>query len=381
MISSSVFKTFTIYCNDMAEGQFSNPYFKKPSQTERLLKSDLWAYLGSAVLMIILVSWLVVRQRWLWIDYITISGNSYLSASQVATATRHALDKPQWLLLSHRFMPITDEAELATNIRAELEQTVSLQSLAVTSDFPNTLVVTLKEYVPGYVYIDGKNNYYIDRTGIVTTAVAASDINPQYPRIRDRNKKRNIALHDQVVDGDVITFIDALLEQFTPATNLDISEFAIPAVTCQAKEYVAEKIFADEIEGTDNKTVKKQKRAILDRLLAKDITVDESLALLEEIKRSEGSSAGAINSTGDAAAHQAYVQWETQYVETRCDYVAVTHDIIVVTQSGLEIVLDSNLALELQLNNLVAVLQNELNNSVAGLSSIDLRYEDKVYYK
>lgn len=365
----------------MTEGQFSNPYFKKPSQTRRLLKSDLWAYLGSAILIIIIVSWFGMKQRWFWIDYMTISGNSYLTADQVAAATRHALEKPQWLILSHRFMPITDEAELAANIKAELEQTVSLQNLEVTSDFPNTVVVTLKEYVPGYVYIDSKKNYYIDRNGIVTTVVAASDINPQYPHIRDRNKKRTIALQDQVIDGNLISFIDAVLEQFTPTTKLDISEFAIPAVTCQAKEYVAEKIFADEIEGTDNEDIKKQKRAILDRLQAKEITVDESLTLLEEIKRSEGNDAGGENSNSDTTAHQAYVQWETQYVETPCDYVAVTHDIIVVTQSGLEIVFDSNLALEQQLNNLVAILQNDLNNSTDGLDSIDLRYEDRVYYK
>lgn len=365
----------------MTEGQFHNPYFKKPTQTERLVKSDLWAYLGSIILVLGLLIWLTVSRRWLWIDYITITGNSYLTVEQVAQATREALKQPRWYIVPQRFLPITNEVGLAESVRTTLEQTVSLQSIVISSDFPNTLHVTLKEYVPGYVYIDQKKNYYIDRSGIVTTQVVDGDIDPQYPHIRDRNKKRSVNLHDQVVSETFITFIDAIIEKFTPATQLNISEFAIPTVTCQAKEYVAEKIFADEIEGTADSAVKEQKRAILDRLQAKEITVDESLTLLEEVKRGELGESDADGASSENSANQAYIQWEAQYVEAPCDYVAVTHDVIVVTQSGLEVVFDSSLSVDQQLNNLVTVLQTDLNGSTDNVQSIDLRYEDRVYYK
>jgi cell division septal protein FtsQ len=362
----------------MAEGEFHNPYFKKPSRARLAWQGDLWAYLGSGVLLLVLAIWLIVARRWLWIDYITISGNSYLSTEQVATATRQALQARRWLFIPQRFLPMTDETALTTAIRSTLEKTVSLQTLTVDSSFPNVLTVTLKEYIPGYVYIDGKHYYYVDRDGIVTVQVPEADIVPRYPRLRDRNKKRQVALYDRVVSGQLIGFIDLIVEHFTAVTTLDISEFAIPAVTCQTKEYVAEKIFADEIEGTADQTVKEQKRTILDRLQNKEITVDESLTLLEAVKRTESG-----DTTTDAAseANQAYLQWEAQYVAAPCDYMAVTHDVIVVTQSGVEVYFDSSLPLQRQLDNFVNVVQHDLNGSVENIQSIDLRYENRVYYQ
>ncbi|EKD76526.1 MAG: hypothetical protein ACD_43C00072G0001 [uncultured bacterium] len=360
----------------MDETQFNNPYFKKPSQKDRLMKSDVWAYLGSLILVIVLLTWLTINRHWLWIENIDVTGNSYLTADQITTAANTALDQRHWWFMPQRVLPFTNEDSIGQTMRTELEKSVSLQSIEVTTDFPNTVHVTIKEYVPGYVYIEGKKYYYIDRSGIVTTEVNENELNVQYPHLRDQNKKRSVKLHDQVVGADVITFIDAILEQFTAKTGLNVSEFAIPAVTCQTKEYVAEKIFADEIEGTADNSIKEKKRNILNRLQKKEITVDESLALLEEVKRTEKG-----DNTNSTDANQAYVQWEAQYVDTPCDYVAVTHDIIVITNNQTEILFDSSLPIETQLQNFIAVFQDDLNNSVDGIKTIDVRYEDRVYYK
>lgn len=362
--------------------RFQNPYFsQKDRQPASWLShwfwhGDGWAYAGIFLILIGGVLFLGVRGHWLWIDFITITGYEYLQPEDIAQPVRTVLQKRRWLILPQRLYPITDMQRITNELNAALTSQVSLESLVVAKDFPNTIVVTLKERVPGFVYMRNNVNYYLDRNGVISKEqIPTPELEPQFPRIRDWNEMRTEQLEDQVVFNQVINFITDLNEQFTPTTGLNISEYALPEVRCTKKEYVAENIFADEIADTEDAEIRDQKSAILERLQNNEITVDQSLDLLEEVKRSE-MSAGETTPSGQ----EAFIQIEPQYVDANCNYVAVVRDVDVVTQEGFAVRFDSELPLDIQLENLNNVLEYAIDDP-ARLQYIDVRFVDRVFYR
>lgn len=354
----------------MLRGRFHNPYFHRETSSRVWLKRDGWAIGGSLILAVVLVWYIFDYKDVLAVKWMTISGQQYLTVDHIAAATRTALGQRRWFILSQRFLPVLDETQLQADITKQLSQSIQIESVVVVSDWPATLHIQVKERVPGYLYIAGKQQYYLDLHGVATQQVKAAEADPHFPHIRERNKKRDVAVGETVVQESVMSFITALHGAFTPATSLDISEYAVLPVTCQTKQYVTDKIFADEIAGSKTETAKEQKRSILDKLQKNEITVDQSLDLLEEVKRGEQGDKESGNET--------FITWQTEYTNVKCDYASVIRDIAVVTQSGVEIYFDSGLDLTIQLDNLTTVLSDI---DPAEFEYIDVRFIDRAYYR
>lgn len=358
----------------MSPGRFHNPYFHHPSPRQQLWQRDGWAVLGSIVLGGVLLWYVFGYRQVLSADAITISGQQYLTVDQIADATRQALQQRRWLVFKQRWLPVLDETQLTADITTELARYVQVESVTITTAWPDTVQVQVVERVPGYVYIVGKDYYYLDVHGYITQSVAETKADPHFPHIRERNKKRAVAVSAAMFQTSLMNFISNLHSQFTPATQLDIAEYAILPVTCQTKQYVTDKIFADEIAGSKTESAKEKKRAILDQLQNDTITVDQSLDLLEEIKRQE---TGEGNPT---TGNEAFIQWETEYASVPCDYWTVVRDVAVITQQGVAIYFDTSLDLTQQLTNLKTVLSSA-SVTPQDLEYIDVRFTDRAYYK
>jgi cell division septal protein FtsQ len=359
----------------MPKGRFHNPYFKREDPVKTTMKRDGFALLGSLILLVALLY--VVLGRWhvLSAQSIAISGEQYLTVDDIADATRQALQQRRWLVLKQRFLPVLDEQAVSEAIKTTLSQKIQLESVVVTTDWPSRVNVTVAERVPGYVYINGKQYYYLDVQGAITQVTTEGEADPHFPHIREGNKKRKVAIGDSIVGAEVVDFVSRLHDQFTTASDLDIAEYAIMPVTCQEKQFVTEKIFADEIDNSKNESSKQQKRKILDQLRNNTITVDQSLDLLAEIKHSESGDDGADTSGSDA-----FIQYDAEYVNVQCDYPAVIRDISVVTQQGVSVYFDTGLDLDDQLNHLKQILSSDIEDP-SQLDYIDLRFTDRVYYK
>lgn len=362
--------------------RFQNPYFsEKDSRAPSWLsqwfwRGDGWAYAGIFLILLGGLLYMGVRGRWLWVDYITITGYEYLQPADIARPVRDVLAKRRWFIISQRFYPVTDVERIREEVTAALTNQVALESLTIEKDLPNTIVVTLNERVPGFVYIRNSVNNYLDSNGVITKeTVPVDELDPHFPRIRDMNSNRNEQINTQVMSSELISFVADLNEQFTQQTGLNISEYVLPEVRCTQKEYVAENIFADEIAGTEDDAVRDQKSSILERLTNSEITVDQSLDLLEEIKRTELSESG-VETSGQAS----YIQLEPQYVNADCNYVAVVQDISIMTQEGFEVRFDSKLPLDIQLENLSNVLTHSIEDATR-LHYIDVRFVDRVFYR
>lgn len=355
--------------------RFHNPYFHQPTLRERFWQRDGWAYIGSLVLLIALVWYGISRNTWLWIDTIVVEGNNYLTSEEVIHATESALSEKVWFILPQRLIPFTDEGKLEERIISSLEQRVGIAELNVESDFPNTVVIALKERIPGYVYIIQNRYYYLDSTGSVARKVGDKQLDPYFPHIRERNKKRKVDVDETVLKQSVMEFMSMLVDEFTQKTHLDISEFAILPVSCQKKEYVVEEIFAEEIEKTSDEGVKQEKKEILRRLENNEITVDQSLSLLEKIKQKEGS-----GKNKNSNEEETFVELTVTYVEQPCDYATVVQDIAVVTQQGAEIYFDTAIDYSQQLEHLKLLLDTNTVDPTKA-EYIDIRFEDRAYYR
>lgn len=357
----------------MPSGRFHNPYFEQHTQRQHAWRRDALSIGGSVVLCVIL-SWFVFGYKQvLSARQIVISGEQYLTVDQIAEATRTALQQRRWLVLKQRFLPILDETILAADIQTELSQFVQLESITVTTDWPHSITVHVVERVPGYVYIIGKEYYYLDVHGAITQSVAEAKADPHFPHIRERNKKRKVTVGETIFQPTLMDFISQLHDQFSPVTQLNIAEYAILPVTCQEKQYVTDKIFADEIAGSTTETAKQQKRDILDQLRNDQITVDQSLDLLEEVKRQE-------HGEDDDTGNETFIKLEMKYQTVKCDYQTVVRDVAVVTQEGVELYFDSSLDLAIQLTNAQAVLSDN-QTEISDLTYIDLRFTDRAYYQ
>lgn len=358
--------------------RFENPYFKNPTPHAGLMKwfiqGDGWAYIGSAVLVLALAWYGLVTQRWLWITDITVTGNQYLTSDQVQEAAKQALDQKRFLLLPQQLYIFTDPKALQTDIQSHLSTQLALDHVIVTKHFPHSISIDIAERVPGYVYFVQNQSYYLDTTGVVTAQMQSNDLNPHFPRIRDHNESRQVKVGDQLVKPKVLDFISQLHDRFTEVTHLDIAEYAIEPISCQEKHYVAEKIFAEEIEDSTSDATKQEKLAILKRLNDKEITPDQGLELLAKVKQAEQPDAVNTNSAGT------YIQWQSQYNKVDCNFLAVIQDVGVVTQTGFIVYFDSTLPIDPQLNTTATLVVDALKDTKQ-LEYIDVRFSDRAYYK
>lgn len=368
--------------------RFFNPYFKKPPQhtSGRIAywfkHQEGWAYVVSIVLLLSIIIYVAVQRQWLWIQNVSVTGNQYITASQLQDPAWEVLNGKRWFIFPERVYIFSDTNAIYNRIHDQLSNTVALKSLTVEKEFPNTIVITVEERVPGLAYTINNQHYYLDEEGVATEQISNEvDLNLHFPRIRDENTKRSIKLNDLVLKPSVIAFIIALHEQFTPVTNMNISEYRIKTVSCQQKQYVAEKIFADEINNSKNEKAKNEKVSILERLKKNEITVDQSLDLLEDIKRNELGGDDQDPTVGNEG-NEAFIQLQAQYVEADCDYPAVIQDVALVAQNGPQIYFDTTLDLQQQLYNLEAVIQDTIKTeNISKLKYIDVRFKDRVYYQ
>lgn len=365
--------------------RFKNPYFSNSRRSDTAnswydaLRKDAWAYLGIIVIILATVIYFVQTNRWFYIDTITIVGNQYLTVEQVSQPTHSVLDSKKWKIFPRSMYFFTNTEYITEQLQSTLGQQYSIEQLSVAKVFPNEIVVTIKERIPGLVYISHDNTYfYVDLNGISTEQKMEGDLDPHFPRVRDANA-RTITIGDQVVNTNIISAITYLNEHFTNATDLHIAEYSIDPITCYKKEYIAEKIFADEIESSANEDIKNQKKDILKLLEEGAISIDQSLDLLEEVKRTEAGS-GEDLEIDPTTGNQAFLKLAAQYTDAECNFVSATQDINIVTQDGLRILFDSTLDIEAQIKNLQTVLDTKIEDPAA-LEYIDMRFPDRVYYR
>ncbi|MBU0671312.1 MAG: FtsQ-type POTRA domain-containing protein [Patescibacteria group bacterium] len=370
-----------------------NVVFKKKIQKPKSLwdvifdwikYKDGWVWL---IIIIVLVgggSYVLFGTGFSNISEVKIEGTNHISQEELDSLINDYRNSKKLLIFPKNNYFFFDVADAQAAVTENINNKFVLESITIKKKFPNKLSVQITERIPGLIWQSQEKKYLLDINGITSEEQSEIAEEDKYPHIIDKNDKP-VEPGKQVISKELIDFILLLNQTFNNKTGLELNSFIIPQIQCQEKIYVAEKILQKEIEQEDDEDTKNKKKKILEQYNAGEITVEESLAMLDDVKNNnknknkEGESPDEPkDESGDGADE--YIQWSEQYEPTECDLVKINSEVYILTKDGFEVYFDSKLDLDSQLDNLKTILMDSIEDK-SGISYIDLRFPDRIYYQ
>ncbi|MFH1536620.1 MAG: FtsQ-type POTRA domain-containing protein [Patescibacteria group bacterium] len=344
-----------------------------------ILKKDGWAWL---IIVLIVVGGgltFLFATPFFKINEINLNGNNHISSEELNNIINKYKNSKSLLIFPRNNYIFFNEKKLQNIITENIQNKFALESISITKKLPNKININISERIPGLIWQSGSQKYLLDITGFPTEEFSKQENQKEeeYPKITDQNEKP-VEIGQQVISEDLISFVLDLDQTFPQKTNLEIKEYFIPEIQCQEKVYRAEKILAEEIDETEDVETKNKKKEILEQYNAGELDVEESLDLLDEIKREEKKNKESKSPDEDSSDE--FIEWRTYYEPVECDLVKINTEINILTANNFAIYLDSSHDLDKQLENLNSILLEIVDNK-ENLNYIDLRFQDKVYYK
>lgn len=350
------------------------------------LKKDGWALIGIIILVFGSTGYYILSKR---ITEITISETIFLDSNEVRDSVSTFLDGKRLGVLPNNAYVFTSEESLKESLQSKFEQNYALEGVSVTKVYPDTVEVNITERVPSVTWVakgkeKGERVYTVDQNGIVTHEIPNRDeANDAYPLIIDQNRE-DLGIDWQVISPEYIAFVMELHRTFTDTTGYEVKSYVLPKVSCHKQEYVAEEVFKKEIENSDSEELKNKKREIQERFQKGEITIDQSIELLEQINVQNGGDqpdGEKERSQGDVER----IEFESVNVPTDCDFVKVGQDVMLnvvepTSDSTFEIYFDTTHAVEKQLQHVLTILRTQVED-ISTIKYIDVRVPDRVYYQ
>lgn len=359
------------------------------------LKKDTAALAGTVVLILIAAWYVGFHSGRFEMNNITIGETRFIQQDQIQNAI-HGFSDSTFLgfIKRNTFWTLRADA-LEQSLASSLSTTVAFEEVSVEKKFPNSLSIYIKERIPSVTWITNKSGtehvYTVDRDGVVTQILQSREqADPSFPVIVDNNRDA-FEIGWQVVSADYINEMLSIQEQFENHTGFAVDSYEFPTIECTERQYVAEKIFEQELSNEDApEELKEKQRQIQARFQAGEITVDESLTELEQLKKEyqqapvegqEGSTDAEDKNTDNSGVDR--IEWEKVYVPKECDFVKVAHEIHVKTkpdQAGFVVYMDMQSDPVVQMNNVRTIIERSVDD-VKAIQYIDVRIPDRVYIK
>lgn len=357
----------------------------QPNPIEQWVRKDGWAVIGILIL-VILGGWFGgIKNKRLHVEITSVNELEFLNVDHVYAYADEAVRQP---LLG--FWPRDNYFTLSTDRVADalyegFTDELSLKSVTATKHWPNELHIEIEERVPAVAWVtktlDGRENFYlVDYDGKVSQSLPNFDtVDARLPRVRDDNRDQ-LGIDWHIMSADYIAFLMEVNDRFTGETGLGVDSYVFPETRCQERQFVAEKIFEQEILESASDEFKQRKIEIQELFQQGLLTIDQSLEQLEAIKQEEIAKIGEVTSSGSGVQK---LEWQAVYMDTECDYVHVAtdlHVVVPVAGKSIEVKLDRAQDLTVQLENIVTIVQQEIND-INTIQYIDVRIPDRVYYK
>lgn len=369
------------------ELRFQNPYFSSQT-TVRMnwkpwVQRDGWALAGIVLLIGLLFWYSVVIKQSFHVQQIVITPTQFVSGEEIQTVAHSYIHGRAFGILPRRTYFTLRSSGLQRAITEHISARVALVDLSVQKEFPHTVRITVIERIPSMTWVtalepEQEHFYAVDREGVVTHTIENREqVNVQYPLVRDPNRAE-LQLSEQIVSKEYINFLLNVHEQLPRATHLQIDSYVFAPVTCYEREYVAEKIFQEEILQSSSEEYKEKKREIQKQLQDGSLSIDQSLELLEQVKAAELAALGQNSITQSSR-----VEWKALYQPIACDFVDIATDLHVITKEesgGFAVYMDSTLTADTQIQNLQTLLSSS-NVDVNAIQYVDVRLPDRAYIK
>lgn len=361
--------------------KFSNPYFPQKEKLEIFDKNkkkknmvliDILAIIGIIVLLVGASLYLIFGTNYFIIKNINISGNKNISQDEINSLIDDYTNTNRCYFISTKNWLFFQPIKAQNSIKEGISNKFALADVKIYKKWPNTINITITERIPGLVWVSKDQYYYLDLEGFTTEKITSKqDVKQDFPIIYDKNEIE-IVENKQVIAKKLVDFILSLSEELTKA-GFKIDSYSIPKITCEEQQYKMEKIITEEIDKTSDKELKEKKKKILDRYNKGEITAEESILLLDNLKNAN------VNENNNTNSSET-MEWQAVTVPKECDYAKIIKEIDVKTTDNYEIYFDSSLDLNTQIKNLQQTISQKIKD-IKKIKYIDVRYLDRVYYK
>lgn len=352
--------------------------------SQEWLKKDGWA-LSGIVLMLIFALWYFGWYSGTFaIQQVTVEGNQFATTEEVQQSVYNYMDSTALAVIPRDTYWSMRTVGLEKHIQDTIGVEYAIASVQVKKDFPHGVSIVLEERVPSITWVargtGGIDRYYtVDRSGIVTQEVASWDevVAQQYPYIIDVNRDY-FEIGWNIVSPEYVGAMLWLREEIPASYGWSVREYFFPAVECSDRQYIAEQIF-DSQEPDESDEFVERKREIQEQFQSGVLTVDQSLELLDQIRRDELSEQGK---DPEESPYSRY-QWTPVNNPRECDYVNIAQDMHVrIDDRGDELLIyvDTSKDLTQQLIRVHDVLYTRVDETI-DLEYVDVRISDRVYYK
>lgn len=388
-----------------------NPFFPKKrssswvegaaSDTRKTHRHDFWSIFFATVLLLAsVILFFNHLSYWRVID-VTISGAQYLSTDEIRSATQIYLQRKVFFFLRGDNNLLIRTTRMQSFLQDKISGNFALRSLTVRKTSHTSLAVDIQERIPGITWVSGNQYFYVDPDGFAIQKRGPSDVDQTFPKIFDYNNL-DVSLNEPVVSPSLAQLALRLFEEYqkTAFFGSSIDSFFIPPLSCSEGAVVEKHITLEDLASEELEAIAAARQKIQERLKNGEITVEESLVLLEglDTNRKFTDKNGALLSSeafqqGEQTAREftarteaskgpeEKIVFEEVSVPKICDLALVGHDLGMKMQGNWNLYLTDQVSWEEQFHKIQVLFKEKFSNSEKKPRYVDVRFEDKIFYK
>lgn len=309
---------------------FKNPYKKQPFRYKTAILAS--------ILMITVILWLdlIIYLPYFKVDNINYEGLEIIRNDEIAQVVNQKLSGYNlWFLPKDNYFLLS-----TSGLIQSLNKTFSLEAVTIEKNFPNTLIIKIKEKLSAVIYDDGVEYKILSKSGEVV-----KDLGPvnqdEFQNTTENDNINNLTQNNTTTTLSSSTFIKNPILQST-STSSQNNKKHTPRYQQLSKDYPGYPIFYDKRkQAGDNNPTK--------------LTEDYMLNVIDFYTRLKDNRIANI-----------------KYLEMEHPLAGVT----VYLSKPWQIMFQPSNDIETQIKNLEIILGKNQPQKY-----IDLRYKDKVYWK
>lgn len=345
------------------ESSGDNPYFQRREIREDEQHWESWKIRGIIGIAVVLVVYAVWFSGMLSVSEIVITGNENISNRRLTEVVENSLSEtwlgflPQDNILFHK----------PGNLKTALNNEFLLKELHIQKGFfPNTLSIELKERLPGLSLQHKDQEWVTDDEGVVLGA--KDQLSPGvYPNVSYAETPNALSVDsgEEAITPELASMILSLFEDLPDSHNLHPETAIILPTRCDKD--VPPPVEEREVIPEDNGLSEDEELEEGDSPLLNTNTSNEN----DEEDKSPPLPTFTLQELQQERIDEELIICETQNL---------SRDAQLVLGEGYSILFTTHFPLEQQLSYLTTFLESDAATNTSALSSIDLRYGNKIYY-
>ena len=204
---------------------YKNPLFaKKTWQLYVIQRIGLISWL--TILALIVFIYFIFYSPLLQITKVEIKGTVDISPTTIKEKmVDWQMQQGRWVIFKQNNLVLFDQNWLVSNINQEYP----IESINITKDFPNTLVVSIVEKKPEFVWVSNGQYYYISSNGLIDQKIENSEPAASLPHINDESNEE-ISTGQEVLNEQKLSFFKELNIALIAMPSVNIIAYSVPNI-------------------------------------------------------------------------------------------------------------------------------------------------------